>query len=236
MFRYLPCRHPTGLIAVGRPGRDAAVFVSGNYFHSVRQVLKCLRGLDCYLLVADSAGINIWCAAGAGDFTEHKIADAVNTYRLADAVDHKDIILPQLSAVGIDKAGLLDECGFRARWGPADYHDIRAYVRNGLECTDDMRRVRMSVANRLCVAAGMLSSYAIFAVVLWAMSRVLPGVDPATLLVTISVLLAVVIFTAAFSDRMPLKWPTTNILLVGLLICVLIGALGAGRVVRASTA
>ncbi|KKL85002.1 hypothetical protein LCGC14_1959090 [marine sediment metagenome] len=126
MFRYLPCRHPTGLVAVGEPGRDAAVFVSGNYFHSVRQVLKCLRGLDCYLLVVDSAGINVWCAAGAGDFTEHKIADAVNTYALSEAVDHRDLILPQLSAVGIDKSKLLAECGFRVLWGPADCRDLAA--------------------------------------------------------------------------------------------------------------
>ena len=44
------------------------------------------------------------------------------------------------------------------------------------------------------------------------------------------------IFAAAFADRMIFRWPTTSILLIGLLISVVIGTMGMAHVVRLSTA
>lgn len=227
--RYLPCRHKTGLFRIGQPDRNAPVFVSGNFFHTVSMLTRRLKGIDCYLLVADSAGINVWCAAGTGDFTEHKIADAVNTCALADVVDHRDLVLPQLAAVGIDREKLLAECGFRGKWGPASYLDIKEYLKRGGHCTDEMRHVSLSVAERLRVATGMLSVYLFFGLALLALVFLFSGAGMAVAMLGLAPLLAVHVYAAAFADKMFFKWPTTNILFIGLALLIAIGVAGCTR-------
>ena len=83
-----------GLYRVGRPGRKAPVLVTGNYDLTVRRLLKGIRGLDAYLLVADSRGINVWCAAGGGHFTAEKVIAAVKSSGIGELVDHRRLILP----------------------------------------------------------------------------------------------------------------------------------------------
>lgn len=54
------------------------MLVTGNFDLTVRRVVRALDGkVDCWLLVADSAGINVWCAAGGGYFTADKVIAAV---------------------------------------------------------------------------------------------------------------------------------------------------------------
>ena len=234
--RYQPFRHRTGLLAIGQPDRDAPVFVSGNYFHTVVKLRRYLRGLDCYLLVADSAGINVWCAAGAGDFTEHKIADAVNTYHLRDRVEHRELILPQLSAVGVDRDGLLKECGFSTNWGPADYRHIKDYVRNEFQCTRAMRRVGLSPADRMRQAIGVVSTYLFFGLIVYGLACLALGTHAGWAILTVPLLLAGLTVAAVLSDKMLFKWPTTNILLLGLVTSGTVATLGATGVLSARAA
>lgn len=154
-LKYNPIRHPAGLLPVGDPGPDSPVFVSGNYFLAVRMLLRALHGRDAWLLVADSAGINVWCAAGVCDFNEHKIADAVHATGLADRVAHRRLILPPLAAVGIDLATLEAECGFRGAWGPVHAEDIPAFLDAGLARGAPMRLVRFPFRDRLINAVGV---------------------------------------------------------------------------------
>ena len=88
-FRYYPIRYTLGLVKIGNPTKDSPVVVSGNYYLTVMKLRWQLKGTNCYLLVVDSAGVNIWCASGAGDFNESKISDAVNTYNIGKLVEHK---------------------------------------------------------------------------------------------------------------------------------------------------
>src|SRR5262249_53339566 len=91
-FRHFnfPCK--LGLIRVGNPNQHSAVFLSGNYTLTVQRVLRKLRGTDCYLLVANSRGSNVWCAAGMNEFSEYDVIDAINVSRLKDVVTHRRII------------------------------------------------------------------------------------------------------------------------------------------------
>ena len=64
--RDVPHRAPTGLVRIGRPGRRSPVLLTGNFTLTVRRLRDALRGRDAWLLVANSKGVNVWCAAGGG--------------------------------------------------------------------------------------------------------------------------------------------------------------------------
>ena len=53
-----------GLYALGKPTADSPVFVSANYALSFDALREALAGRDSYILVLDTKGINVWCAAG----------------------------------------------------------------------------------------------------------------------------------------------------------------------------
>ena len=79
VFREFPHRDKTGLMKVGDPKRDSPVIVTGNYTETVRRVRAALKGENVWLLVANSKGINVWCAAGGGHLTHHDVISAIVT-------------------------------------------------------------------------------------------------------------------------------------------------------------
>lgn len=92
-----------GLYRVGEPDRKSPVLVTGNFDLTVRRLVRAIDGkVDCWLLVADSAGINVWCAAGGGYFTADNVIAAVRASGVEEVVDHHALILPQLCANGVD--------------------------------------------------------------------------------------------------------------------------------------
>jgi NAD-dependent dihydropyrimidine dehydrogenase PreA subunit len=162
VFRFFPFPTKTGLRVIGHPGPDAPVLVTGNFDLTVRRVTRALQGLDCYLLVAHSKGINVWCAAGGSMFNAHSVTSVVKTSRIAEKVNHRTLILPQLSAPGIDVAWVEREIGWHCKFGPVYADDIPAYVVANLRKTEAMRRVRFPLDARLEMAvvwAGILSVF-----------------------------------------------------------------------------
>jgi len=153
LLRMLPHRARTGLLAVGRPGRDAPVLVTGNYALTVRRLKRALAGRDVWLLCADSRGINVWCAAGGGHFTHHDVIAAVRAARLAGKVDHRELVLPQLCATGVERARVEAATGFRARWGPARLEDLPAFLERGRRVVRTEGRMSFPLRERLEMAA-----------------------------------------------------------------------------------
>lgn len=154
-LRWLPHRAPTGLVAIGNPDENTPVLVTGNYSLTVARVKRALRGLDLWLLVAPSDGINVWCAACGGHFTEHQVVSAVKTAGLADKVAHHTLVLPALSAPGIDRGRLKELTGFEASFGPVYARDIPAYLAAGQRKTPGMRRADFGLSHRLDKLVGM---------------------------------------------------------------------------------
>jgi NAD-dependent dihydropyrimidine dehydrogenase PreA subunit len=152
MFRFFPFPTRTGLRVIGQPGPEAPVFVTCNFDLTVRRVLRDLAGLDCYLLVANSRGINVWCASGGGIFNAHSVISVLKTSRIAEQVSHRTLILPQLSGPGIDVARVEAETGWRCKFGPVYAEDIPAYAAASFQKTDDMRRARFPLPDRLEMA------------------------------------------------------------------------------------
>ena len=149
-----------GLYAVGNPGPEAPVLVTGNFDLTVRRLVRALDGrLDAWVLVADSAGINVWCAAGGGFFTAEKVIAAVKTSRLGEIVRHRALILPQLCANGVDGWKIRRETGWGVHWGPVRATDIPAYLAAGRKKDDAMRLVRFPLKDRLEMVTVTLGFY-----------------------------------------------------------------------------
>ncbi len=156
---YLSVR--PGLYAIGRPDADAPVLVTGNYDLTVRRLLRDTQGLDVYLLVINSAGINVWCASGGGYFTADKVIAAVRASRLENVVHHRQLILPQLCASGVNGERIQSEVGWEVHWGPVYSKDIPAYLVAGQKKDDGIRWVHFPLLNRLEMAVVMWGFWAL---------------------------------------------------------------------------
>jgi hypothetical protein len=138
-----------GLYAVGEPGKASDVFVSANYKLSFDTLRRDVKGLDAWILVLDTRGINVWCAAGKGTFGTDELVKRIDSTGLSRVVEHRRIILPQLGAPGISAHEVKEGTGFRVYYGPVDSGDIRAFVAAGYEADEKMRLIKFSLYDRL---------------------------------------------------------------------------------------
>jgi CO dehydrogenase/acetyl-CoA synthase gamma subunit (corrinoid Fe-S protein) len=146
-LRVLPWPTEPRLIRVGNPGRDAPVLMTCNYAFTVRRVLHSLRGQSAYVLVAPTRGINVWCAAVGGMFTAHQVVSILRSSGIGDKVDHRRLILPQLSAAGVERKLVEERTGWHVVFGPVYARDLPAHLATERK-TDQMRQVRFSVGWR----------------------------------------------------------------------------------------
>lgn len=152
VLRLLPHRAPTGLFPVGAPGPDAPVLLTGNFTLTVRRLRDALQGRDAWLLVADTKGINVWCAAGGGLLTHHQVIAVIRFSGLEDHVNHRQIVLPQLCATGVEPRRITDATGFTAQWGPARMEDLPGFLDRGQRVKPSERFMRFPLWERLEMA------------------------------------------------------------------------------------
>jgi hypothetical protein len=137
-----------GLYAVGTPTPESPVFVSANYTLSFDALRSVLQGIDGYILVLDTKGINVWCAAGKGTFGTDELVLRVMATRLKEVVSHRKLILPQLGAPGVAAHEVKKRSGFRVEYGPVRADDLPEYLRTH-SATPAMRKVRFTLKDRL---------------------------------------------------------------------------------------
>jgi hypothetical protein len=147
-YRRSQHRVAPGLYALGSPGPDSPVFVTANYTLSYDALRVALAGWDAYILVLDTAGINVWCAAGKGTFGTDELVRRIAVTGLADVVNHRRLILPQLGASGVSAHEVRRRSGFRVEYGPVRAADLPRYLELG-EATPEMRRVTFTLRERL---------------------------------------------------------------------------------------
>ncbi len=138
-----------GLYAVGQPNSSSYVFVSANYKLSFDHLRKNLSGLDAWILVLDTAGINVWCAAGKGTFGTEELIQRIRETRLFQLVPRGTLILPQLAAPGVAAHEVSKRTGFKVVYGPVRAADIKSFLARGLMATEEMRQVRFNFLDRL---------------------------------------------------------------------------------------
>ena len=156
-----------GLYGLGAPGIDSPVFASANYKLSFDVLRRALAGTSCWILVLDTKGINVWCAAGKGTFGTEELVERIQKSRLDEVVRHRAIVLPQLGAPGVQAHVVEKQTGFRVRFGPIRAADIPAYLAAGFKATPEMRRARFPLRDRLVLTpmelGQSLMRYPIFA-------------------------------------------------------------------------
>jgi NAD-dependent dihydropyrimidine dehydrogenase PreA subunit len=149
LLRFLPHRAPTGLIRIGQPGRDAPVLLTCNFTLTVRRLREVLAGRDVWLLVANSRGINVWCAAGGGHLTHHDVISVLRTSGIAGEVDHRKVMLPMLAATGVEASEVKRAAGWRVRWGPARLEELPACLDARGKVTSAQRQMTFPAWERL---------------------------------------------------------------------------------------
>ncbi len=137
-----------GLYAVGSPDADSPVLVSANYKMSFDILRRAMDGRHAWILVIDTKGINVWCAAGKGTFSADEVLRRTDATRLR-SVSRGTIVLPQLSATGVRAGELQKRSGFRVVFGPVRARDLPSFLDNGLKATTEMRRVKFGIVDRL---------------------------------------------------------------------------------------
>jgi hypothetical protein len=145
-YRVVP-----GLYALAEPNARSPVLVTANYKMSFDRLRRACAGLDAWILVLDTDGINVWCAAGKGSFGNEELAHRIADTKLDTVVEHRRLILPQLGAPGV--AGHLIErrMGFEVIWGPVMAEDLPAFLAAGRRATAEMRRKRFPLGERLAI-------------------------------------------------------------------------------------
>lgn len=143
-FRVAP-----GLYALGAPEGNAPVLVTANYKLTFDVVRRDAAGLNAWILVLDTGGINVWCAAGEGTFGTEEVIRRVTEVRLSEVVRHRRLILPQLGAPGVAAHEVRKGCGFSVVYGPVRVRDVGSFLEAGMKASSVMRRVVFPTMDRL---------------------------------------------------------------------------------------
>lgn len=167
-----------GLYAVGEPGPQSEVLVTANYKLSFDHLRRSVAGADAWVLVLDTRGVNVWCAAGKGTFGTEELARRIEAVALHRVVSHRRVIVPQLGAPGVSAHEVQRRTRFRVHFGPVRASDVPAYLARGLEATPEMRRVRFGVGARAALVPMELVPAAKVAVMYAAFVLLVAGFGP----------------------------------------------------------
>jgi len=216
-----------GIYAVGTPNGGSPVLVTSNYKLSFDLLRRELSGIPAWILVLDTRGINVWCAAGKGSFGTEELIQRIRSTRLPEIVEHRKIVLPQLGAPGVQAHIVKERTGFSVEYGPVHAGDLPAYLRSGHKATAQMRRVRFGFRERLDLTpmeiVPALKAFGIFLAAVF----ILLGLQPAGILfrsalrngLPIAILGAAALLAGTFLTPLLLPWiPFRSFALKGFLI------------------
>jgi len=170
-FRVTP-----GLYALGDPSAQSPLFASANYKMSFDALRTNLKGMAAWLLVLDTKGVNVWCAAGKGTFGTDELVRKIKETQLDKFVSHRKIILPQLAAPGVAAHAVKKASGFSVVYGPVRASDIPAFLAANNTATPEMRRVKFTFADRLALVPVELVGALRYGVPLMALAIILAGI------------------------------------------------------------
>jgi hypothetical protein len=192
-----------GLYKLGDPGQESPVFVTANYTLSFDELRSSLKEIDCFILVLNTSGINVWCAAGKGTFGTEELIRKIDETKLNEIINHRKLILPQLGAPGVSAHEVREKTGFNIKYGPVRARDIPGYL-SSKTVSARARRVNFTLRDRLILVPvefiHVLLPLIILGGILYFTVGLLPGLALAT---------AVIAGTVLFPTLLP--WlPTKN--------------------------
>ena len=137
-----------GLYAVGNPSPESPVLVTANYKMSFDRLRSSLDGHNAWIMVLNTFGINVWCAAGKGTFGTDELVKRIEAVSLPTVISHRTVILPQLGAPGVSAHEITKRTGFKVLYGPIRAVDIPAFIDSGMKATPDMRQITFPLIDR----------------------------------------------------------------------------------------
>jgi hypothetical protein len=198
-----------GIYCVGEPTDKSPVLVTANYKLTFDSLRKELAGIDTWILVLDTKGINVWCAAGKGTFGTGEIIKRIERTGLSRIVSHRTLILPQLGAPGVAAHEVLKMSGFRVVYGPIRAGDIKSFIAAGMKATKEMRTVKFPLPDRvILIPIELVMVIRPFAVAIAALAALnLAGIrllsSPGAVIPYLGAVLAGCVFTPALLPWVP---------------------------------
>jgi len=207
-----------GLYSLGDPTDMSPVFVTANYKLSFDALRTGLKGMDAYILVLDTKGINVWCAAGKGTFGTEELVARITSSRLEEIVRHRELILPQLGAPGIAAHEVKRRTGFNVIYGPVRASDIKTFMEGGKKADEKMRTVTFPMKERLVLIPVELKNFFIYALAFCILGYLTAG--PFGLMVVLSIYLGGLVLFPILFPYLPTKDYSTKGMFVGGLISI----------------
>jgi hypothetical protein len=167
-----------GLYGIGDVTPMSPVLVTANYKLTFDRLRRDLEGAQAWVLILDTRGVNVWCAAGKKTFSTAEVIHRVKQARLQEVVSHRRLILPQLSATGVSGKQVKKGCSFKVTWGPVRTSDIKPFLRAGLKTDKTMHRVTFSFLERLILVPVELSLLRKYLLWILLTGFILSGIGP----------------------------------------------------------
>lgn len=222
-----------GLYRLNNPDPTSPVFVSANYTLSFDALRSSLKGISGWILVIDTKGVNVWCAAGKGTFGTEEIISRIQSTGLNTVVTHRKIIVPQLGAPGVAAHEVARRTGFHVDYGPVRAEDLPLYLKAG-SATQPMRTVTFPLRDRIVLIPVELIPAMKLAIVPIVVLWLLAGWE-ASMLILLAILSGTVLFPALM-PWIPTKDYTTRGFILGFIVflpaAILTGINPDGSVVR----
>jgi len=166
-----------GLYAIGNPDSNSDVFVTANYKLTFDSVRKNLSGINGWIMVLDTKGVNVWCAAGKGTFSTEELIRRITETDLKSIIAHRKIIVPQLGATGVAAHKVKEATGFNVRYGPVRSSDIKDFIKSGYRASREMRMVRFGFYDRLKLIPNDLIQGRLYLFIAVAAAFILSGIS-----------------------------------------------------------
>ena len=139
------------LFAIGTPSTQSPVLVTANYKMSFDRLRGALSARDAWILVLDTNGVNVWCAAGKRTFGTEELVRRIEAAGLKDVVEHRELILPQLGAPGVAAHEIKRRTGFKVIYGPILAADLPEFLDNNRNASPRMRSKKFPLGERLAL-------------------------------------------------------------------------------------
>lgn len=123
--------------------------VTANYKMSYDLLRSSLIGKNVWLLILETFGINVWCAAGKGSFGTDELIRQIERADLKNVVDHHTLLLPILGAPGVAAHEVARQTEFKVRYATIRVDDLPEYLENGMQTTPAMQELTFSLRERL---------------------------------------------------------------------------------------
>ncbi len=143
---------PPGIYLLGSLEEAKDVIVTCNYRLTIDALRKSIKAKGIFILVLDTYGINVWCAAGKMTFSSRELIYQIVKNDIKKKLKVRRVILPQLGASSMEPHIVRKMCGVSIIYGPIRAEDIDKFIDNSYSCSEEMRTVTFPLEERLKLA------------------------------------------------------------------------------------